>query len=182
MRSTLTTLLLAGLCCALSANSVLAQTSAAAAKPAATPAATTATTPATTPSTPQVPSGPPSADEAALLQVFGMRAGLGSLTTDFVQRLRSDARTKPVFADSKMKPDYLASQLADQFCRLLNGPCTYDGETMKTAHAESPIARKDFLAAVELLQAAMDAQAIPFAAQNRLLALLAPMHRDIVNH
>ncbi len=166
MRPTLITLLLASLCCALSANSVLAQTA----------------VPATTPATPQVPSGPPSADEAALLQVFGMRPGLGSLATDFVQRLRGDARTRPIFADSKMKPAYLASQLADQFCRLLNGPCTYDGETMKTAHAESAIARKDFLVAVELLQQAMDAQAIPFAAQNRLLALLAPMHRDIVNH
>jgi hemoglobin len=27
----------------------------------------------------------------------------------------------------------------------------------------------------------MDAQGIPFSAQNKLLARLAPMHRDIVN-
>ena len=38
----------------------------------------------------------------------------------------------------------------------------------------------DFNALVEVLQAAMDAQGIPYAAQNRLLALLAPMHRDVI--
>jgi len=42
------------------------------------------------------------------------------------------------------------------------------------------IARKGFLALVELLQAAMAAQQIPFAAQNRLLLRLAPMHREII--
>ena len=175
MHPTLITLLLAGLCWALGISNVLAQNTPTTV--AAAPQEPTATAP-----TAQVPSGPPSASEAALLQLFGMRPGLGRLTTDFVQRLRSDRRTKAIFADGKMKPDYLANQLADQFCQLLNGPCTYDGDSMKTAHAASVIARKDFLVAVELLQTAMDAQAIPFAAQNRLLALLAPMHRDIVNH
>jgi hemoglobin len=34
---------------------------------------------------------------------------------------------------------------------------------------------------VEVLQQAMDAQGIAFGVQNRLLARLAPMHRDIVN-
>jgi hemoglobin len=34
---------------------------------------------------------------------------------------------------------------------------------------------------VEVLQASMDAQHLPFATQNRLLARLAPMHREIVN-
>ena len=164
-----TTLLLAGLCCALASSTLLAQT------PTSTPATAAAGAP-----TPQVPDGPPSADEAALLQVFGQRPGLGRLAGDFVRRMRSDPRTQRFFAETSMKPDHLASQLADQFCRLLNGPCTYDGENMTTAHAELAIERKDFLAAVELLQAAMDAQAIPFAAQNRLLAKLAPMHREII--
>jgi hemoglobin len=37
-----------------------------------------------------------------------------------------------------------------------------------------------FNALVEVLQVSMDAQGIPFAQQNRLLALLAPMHRDVI--
>ena len=36
-------------------------------------------------------------------------------------------------------------------------------------------------ALVEVLQDTMDAQGIPFRDQNRLLARLAPMHREIIN-
>lgn len=42
------------------------------------------------------------------------------------------------------------------------------------------IAKKDFNVLVEVLQPSMDDASIPFTTQNRLLALLAPMHRDIV--
>ena len=38
-----------------------------------------------------------------------------------------------------------------------------------------------FFALVESLQKAMDKQNVPFSAQSKLLAILAPMHRDIVN-
>jgi hemoglobin len=37
-----------------------------------------------------------------------------------------------------------------------------------------------FNALVEMLQQSMDAKKIPFTVQNRMLALLAPMHRDII--
>ena len=52
---------------------------------------------------------------------------------------------------------------------------------MKTAHRDIDVARGDFNALVEVLQASMDAQGVPFSTQNQLLARLAPMHRDIVN-
>ena len=121
---------------------------------------------------------PPSADDLALLQAFGQRAGLGRLADDLVERLLVDARIGAFFKDTK--PAHLKQQLADQFCAVMHGPCVYDGETMKNAHAELKITRKDFLALVELLQAAMDKRQIPFVAQNRLLARLAPMHREII--
>lgn len=121
----------------------------------------------------------PGAEDSALLQTFGQRDGLQRLAADFVQRVRADARTSAFF--SKVKPQHLARQVADHFCVVLSGPCHYDGETMKNAHTGLNITRKDFLATVELLQAAMDSQGIPFAAQNRLLARLAPLHRDIIS-
>ncbi len=37
-----------------------------------------------------------------------------------------------------------------------------------------------FYALVEALQAAMERRRIPFSSQNRLLAVLAPMHRDVI--
>ena len=132
--------------------------------------------PISTPAT--MPTPAPSADDLALLQAFGDRAGLQRLADDFVERLLVDARIGHFFKD--VKPKHLKQQLADQFCAVMNGPCAYDGETMKNSHADLKVARKDFLALVEVLQQAMDARDIPFTAQNRLLAKLAPMHREIV--
>lgn len=50
----------------------------------------------------------------------------------------------------------------------------------RTSYAELQIRRADFHALVVVLQQSMDARGIPFATQNRLLALLAPMHREII--
>ena len=43
------------------------------------------------------------------------------------------------------------------------------------------ITKSNFNALVEVLQQSMDAQGIAFGTQNKLLAKLAPMHRDIIN-
>ena len=51
---------------------------------------------------------------------------------------------------------------------------------MKSAHGEMDITNTPFPALVEVLQTSMDAQGIAFSQQNRLLALLAPMQRDII--
>jgi hemoglobin len=113
-----------------------------------------------------------------LYRQLGERAGLVRLMDDFVARLDADPRTAPHFKDSK-RPE-LKRQLVDQFCSLSGGPCEYRGVDMKTAHAEMELRKSDFNALVEVLQDAMQAQGIAFAAQNRLLAKLAPMHRDVI--
>jgi hemoglobin len=68
-----------------------------------------------------------------------------------------------------------------QFCQVSGGPCKLAKPDMKKLHSGVDIAMADFNALVEVLQQSMDAQGIPFGVQNRLLARLAPMHRDIVN-
>jgi hemoglobin len=62
----------------------------------------------------------------------------------------------------------------------MGGPCVYKGADMKSIHSNLDITKGDFNALVEVLQQAMDAQGIAFSAQNQLLALLAPMHRDVI--
>jgi hemoglobin len=116
--------------------------------------------------------------DAPTLQAFGERTGLGALATDFVARLAQDPRTAPFFA--KANAPELATKLADQFCVVLGGPCQYQGADMKTAHDGMEIRKSDFNALVEVLQQSMDARSVPFTAQNRLLARLAPMHRAII--
>jgi hemoglobin len=51
---------------------------------------------------------------------------------------------------------------------------------MAATHKGLHLHNADFNAVVEDLQKAMDALSIPFPTQNRLLARLAPMQRDIV--
>ena len=108
----------------------------------------------------------------------GEMAALDRLVDDFVNRAVKDPRIGAHFKDTK--PAALKESLADQFCQLSGGPCKYEGADMKSAHADMQINKGHFHALVEVLQSAMDAQGIPFSQQNRLLALLAPMHRDII--
>jgi hemoglobin len=120
----------------------------------------------------------PVAPAAGLYEAFGEQAGIRSLMADFVQRLRADARIGEQFKATNL--DNLAKQLSDQLCQLSGGPCVYNGPDMKTAHGDMDVKRAHFNALVEVLQQTMDARGIPFTRQNQMLALLAPMHRDVV--
>ena len=113
-----------------------------------------------------------------LYVAFGEKAGLASLMDDFVQRLVVDSRTKPFFEHADL--ENLKTQLTDQLCAIAGGPCQYTGRDMKAAHEGMGVKTSHFNALVEVLQQSMDAKQIPFTVQNRMLARLAPMHRDII--
>ena len=115
----------------------------------------------------------------ALYQQLGAQRGLVKLMDDFVPRLIADPRMNPFFKD--VDQTHLKEQLVAQFCQVAGGPCKLNGPDMKKAHSAMDITKSNFNALVEVLQQSMDAQGIAFGAQNRLLAQLAPMHRDIVN-
>ena len=120
----------------------------------------------------------PVAPAAGLYQAFGEQAGIRTLMDDFVGRLAADPRIGAQFKDTNRAN--LASQLTNQVCQLAGGPCVYKGPDMKETHAGMDITRSHFNALVEVLQHSMDARGIPFTRQNPLLALLAPMHRDVI--
>lgn len=115
----------------------------------------------------------------ALYRQLGSQAGLVSLAEDFMLRLLADPRMNSFFKE--VDQNNFKAQLVAQFCELSGGPCKLVGPDMKKAHAGFDITRSNFNALVEVLQQSMDAQGIAFNTQNRLLALLAPMHRQIVN-
>ena len=124
----------------------------------------------------QSPQTPPAND--AVYQAWGGKAGIRAVMDDFVPRLFTDPRMAPFFKNSNR--ENLVVQLTDQLCQEAGGPCTYKGAPMKLVHQDMDIGRRDFNALVELLQQAMEAKGIPFAAQNGMLARLAPMHREII--
>jgi hemoglobin len=105
--------------------------------------------------------------------------GIQSLIGVFIVQIVSDPRLLPFFRNAK--PEHINKQLVSQVCELTGGPCVYQGPDMATAHENFMITAADFNALVEALQRAMDQRAIASSTQKRLLALLAPMNRDIVN-
>lgn len=113
-----------------------------------------------------------------LYKAFGEKAGLVVLMDDFMVRLLADPRTGPHFQPANQQ--HVKEQLVEQLCALGGGPCVYKGADMKSSHANLEIKKSDFHALVEVLQVSMDAKGIPFRKQNDMLALLAPMHRDII--
>lgn len=115
----------------------------------------------------------------SLYQALGGQGGLTTLMDRFMERLLADARMRPFFKDADQQ--HVKEQLVLQLCEVSGGPCRRDGPDMKKAHDGMDVTRGDFNALVEVLQDTMDAQGIPFVAQNRLLAKLAPMHRQIIN-
>jgi hemoglobin len=122
--------------------------------------------------------GTANAQDARLYDALGAKPGLTSLMHRFVEQLAVDDRTKVYFGNAdKVR---LKEQLFDQLCMLSGGPCVYRGAQMRGVHRGLEIGRSDFNALVEVLQDCMDAQGIGFRTQNRLLAVLAPMHREIV--
>lgn len=118
------------------------------------------------------------AKDDQLYKAFGEKPGLVALMDDFMIRLLADPRTGPHFKPSNQQR--VKEQLVDQLCMLSGGPCAYKGADMKSSHANLDIKKSDFHALVEVLQASMDAKGIPFRKQGEMLALLAPMNRDII--
>ena len=116
--------------------------------------------------------------DPALYRSFGEKPGLVKLMDDLMLRIEADPKLAAQFKDSKK--DHVKEMLVEQFCQVTGGPCVYKGADMKAAHANLDINKGDFNRLVEALQQSMDAQAIPFRAQNQLLAQLAHMHRDVI--
>lgn len=114
-----------------------------------------------------------------LYRTFGGQPGLVILVDDFMDGMMRDPALHPYFVNANRT--HIKGELVTQFCVLLGGPCDYKGMDMKMAHARYGIGDHEFNALVEALQNAMDKRGIPFAAQNRFLAMLAPYRNDVVH-
>ena len=112
------------------------------------------------------------------LAVYGGYEGLGKITHDFVERVQKNPKIGRFFKDADI--ERLEAMLTDQFCDVLGGGCKYAGKSMKEAHTNMKVATADFNALAEDLQDALTAANVPTYQQNKLIAKLAPMHRDIV--
>ena len=118
------------------------------------------------------------AETPTLYANLGGKDGVARIVNEAVALWVTDARVKADFDNTNL--DRLKVRLADQLCQLAHGPCAYHGRPMQVAHKGLAVTQARFNAVAEDLQTAMRHAGIPYWTQNRLMALLAPMQRDIV--
>ena len=113
----------------------------------------------------------------AMVRAFGGKDGIRRITDRTIDLSVADPRIKQIFAEHDLVR--LRRTLFEQVCFILGGGCSYSGRDMKATHKGLGTTRADLNALVENLQRAMREGHVPFAAQNRLLAKLAPMDRTV---
>jgi hemoglobin len=109
---------------------------------------------------------------------LGGKAGIDRIVDVSVDNYLADPRIKDIFSESNI--DRIRFELKDQFCQLAGGPCIYKGHDMVVTHKGLHLTNANFNALVEDLQDAMEKCDVPFATQNRFLALLAPYQHQVV--
>ncbi len=114
----------------------------------------------------------------AMFQAFHGKAGVDRIVADMLDQAFADPRISDIFKGHDRVR--LQRVLGEQFTYLLGGPGGYSGRDMATAHKDMGVEPADMNRLVEHLQRAMDREGVPFQTQNRFLAKLAPMKRDIV--
>ena len=116
--------------------------------------------------------------EATVYDELGGKVGMTAIVGGMVDNALADDRIKSVFDDVNIPR--LKSLLYQHLCTVTGGPCEYKRRSLKETHVGLDLHEADFNALVEDLEASMDARNIPWSAQVKLLAILAPMERDVV--
>ncbi len=113
-----------------------------------------------------------------LFEAMGSEPVLQSAVDRFTEIILDDDRINFTFAETDLGK--FKALLYAQLCELAGGPCHYSGRDMRTAHAKLDLTTAQFNALAEDLYVALNRSGVPYRLQNRLVALLAPMKRDIV--
>ncbi len=113
-----------------------------------------------------------------VLAAFHGREGIERIANRTIDLALADPQLGPIFQPFDMVR--LRRTLNEHFCYLLGGGCTYTGRDMRSSHAGMGAQTRDFNLLVRHLRTAMSEEGVSFQMQNRFLALLAPMHPDVV--
>jgi hemoglobin len=116
--------------------------------------------------------------EDALFTQIGGEAKLRATVDSLVEVMMEDERINFTFAQTDLTK--FKGLLYDQICELTGGPCKYRGRDMATAHKNIDSTNQMFNALAEDLYIAFERQGVPYRLQNKVIALLAPMQKDIV--
>jgi hemoglobin len=120
----------------------------------------------------------PQVRDDSLYRALEGQSGIARLVDAMVKNLYADPRIEKLFR--RDEDAYFRERLCEQLCQLSGGGCEYTGLSMAEAHDGLNLHEAEFNAFVEDARTAMTEIGIRISTQNRLLALLAPMHQDVI--
>lgn len=121
---------------------------------------------------------PPKDD--SLYRDLGALPGITRIVEGMLLNIARDERIVERFR--RIDIQRLRNKLIEQFCMEAGGPCAYTGDSMAESHKGQNVSRSDFNALVEDLIRAMDSEGIAVPVQNRLIARLAVMRGEVIEH
>jgi hemoglobin len=116
--------------------------------------------------------------ESPLYARLGGEPKMTLVVGELIDHSASDPRTRRSF-DGVDIPR-VKKLLVEQICELTGGGCKYTGDSMHDVHAGLGIDQSEFYGLVEVLRESMRKHGIGLRERNELLAILAPMKRDVV--
>src|SRR5262245_42056909 len=118
------------------------------------------------------------APKKTLYERLGGQAAITAVVDDFVGNVARDRRINRFFAKTNIPR--LKALLVQQICQATGGPCIYLGRDMKTAHRGMGVSGANFNALVQDLGKTLKKFKVPAREQKELVAILAPLKKDIV--
>ena len=116
--------------------------------------------------------------EATLYEQIGGEPVLRKTVEEFMIIMEKDDRINFSFGNTDTAK--FKQLLFEQLCNITGGPCAYTGRTMKESHEKLDINNTMFNALAEDVYLAFDRAGVPYRLQNKVMAIFAPMQRDIV--
>ena len=96
-------------------------------------------------------------------------------------RTRQALGDRPADALAQARAGRVKRLLVEQICQLAGGGCRYSGDPMREVNSGHRISESEFYGLVEILRESLRRHHVRLRERNELLALLAPMKRDVVN-
>lgn len=114
----------------------------------------------------------------SLYQQLGGHQKVTDIVDNFIAEIEFDSMMFESFKDSNI--DRFREKLVQHVCVLTGGPCEYTGDSMEQVHHGMNISEGYFNHSVDLFIGAMDKAEVPHSVQNKVLAVLVPMRRQII--
>jgi len=116
--------------------------------------------------------------QKSLYDRLGGIDAIRAVVDDFVGNVAADKRINKFFANTDIVR--LKGNLVNQICQGTGGPCVYTGRSMRETHAGMGVRSSHFNALVGDLGKTLKKFKVPAREQRELVAILAPMKKDIV--